>query len=143
MANEHAAAQGRWRLTVRKEFSAAHALRNYGGKCEAMHGHNFGVEAVVEGETLAPDTGMLLDFTVIKQALAEAIADLDHAHLNETPPFDQINPSSENLSRLVYQRLSPVMGEHHVRLVEVTVSEKEGQSASYAELPPSSGGQGA
>lgn len=136
MAVEHkTTAQGRWRLKVRKDFSAAHALRHYQGKCESMHGHNFGVEAIVEGATLEQDTEMLLDFSIIKKALAEAIADLDHAHLNETPPFDKINPSSENLSRHIFTRLAPTMQHHGVALVEVTVSEKDGQSATYFELP--------
>ena len=58
-----------WRLTVRSEFSAAHALRHYQGKCESLHGHNFSVEAVVQGEVLTPDTELLVDFSLIKQDL--------------------------------------------------------------------------
>jgi len=123
-----------WRLSVRKDFSASHALRNYKGKCENLHGHNFGVQATVEGERLDPEVEYLVDFGVLKKALAEAIAALDHAHLNETPPFDACNPSSENLAQYVYRRLEPLVAAHGVRLVEVTVSEKEGQSASYREL---------
>lgn len=125
-----------WRLSVRKDFSASHALRNYKGKCESLHGHNFGVQATVEGDRLDPEVEYVVDFGVLKQALAEAIAPLDHAHLNETPPFDAQNPSSENLARYIYRRLQPLLSGHAVRLVEVTVSEKEGQSASYQELDP-------
>ena len=55
-----------WRLTVRGEFASAHALRHYQGKCESLHGHNYSVEMVVEGETLTPDTELVVDFTVLK-----------------------------------------------------------------------------
>ena len=58
-----------WRLTVRGEFASAHALRHYQGKCESLHGHNYSVEMVVEGETLTPDTELVVDFTVLKKEL--------------------------------------------------------------------------
>lgn len=128
--------EGIWRLTVRKEFSASHALRNYNGKCESLHGHNFGVQAVVQGRKLDPEVEFVLDFSHLKTALGKAIEPLDHAHLNKTPPFDVCNPTSENLAHYVFIRLKPLVEEHGVRLVEVTVSEKEGQSATYQELPP-------
>ena len=122
-----------WRLTVRSEFSAAHALRHYRGKCENLHGHNFSVEAVVQGEVLTPDTELLVDFSLIKQDLKSVLDTLDHRVLNETPPFDRINPSSENLSRHVYQSLAPLAAKRGVRLHSVTVGEKAAQSATYFE----------
>lgn len=122
-----------WRLTVRSEFSAAHALRHYQGKCENLHGHNFSVEAVVQGEVLTPDTELLVDFSLIKQDLKSVLDGLDHRVLNETPPFDRINPSSENLSRHIYQRLAPLAAKRGVRLHSVTVGEKAAQSATYFE----------
>lgn len=130
---------GLWRLTVREEFAAAHALRNYQGKCENPHGHNFGVELCVEGEHLAPDTGLLLDFAVLKTMLRAALARLDHRMLNETSPFDVLNPSSENLARHIYQDVAAQLAESpdpqaaHVRLVSVSVSERSSQSATYLE----------
>ena len=87
-----------WRLTVRDDFAAAHALRHYEGKCERLHGHNFAVELTVEGQNLTQDTEMLLDFKVLKTGLKRVLETLDHRLLNETPPFDRLNPSSENLS---------------------------------------------
>lgn len=122
-----------WRLAVRDDFSAAHALRHYQGKCEHIHGHNFSVEAVVEGNALQPGTEFLLDFSVLKKLLKEVLHTLDHKDLNTTPPFDSINPSSENLSRYIYQNLSPLLGMHNVRLHSVTVGEKAAQSATYFE----------
>ena len=122
-----------WRLKVRDEFSSAHALRHYQGKCEHLHGHNFTVEACVEGDKLTPDTEMLLDFKVIKTELKAVLALLDHKNLNETPPFDSQNPSSENLARFIYKEMEQRLAPHGVRMQEVTVSEKAAQSAGYCE----------
>ena len=67
-----------WRLTVRDEFCSAHALRHYEGKCEHLHGHNFGVELTVQGEELLPDTELLLDFKVLRQVLKETLDTLGY-----------------------------------------------------------------
>ncbi len=123
-----------WRLAVRSDFSAAHALRHYQGKCENPHGHNFAVEAVVEGDTLEPDTGMLVDFSLLKRELKAVLDTLDHHDLNATPPFDRINPSSENLARHIFQLLKPRILVHSARLHSVTVGEKPAQSATYYEM---------
>jgi 6-pyruvoyltetrahydropterin/6-carboxytetrahydropterin synthase len=130
-----------WRLAVRDEFSAAHALRGYGGRCEGLHGHNFAVELTVEGRTLAADTALLLDFCVLKSLLKDILTGLDHRVLNETPPFDALNPSSENLARHIWRAAADRLAAHPdpraaaVRLHSVTVSEKDAQSATYMELP--------
>lgn len=123
-----------WRLAVRAEFAAAHALRHYKGKCEAVHGHNFSVEAVVEGDTLTQDTHLLVDFGDLKRDLAEVLTTLDHKDLNAVPPFDAINPSSENLARHIYQALDGKVRTRGVRMYAVTVSERGPQSATYMEL---------
>ena len=122
-----------WRLAVRSDFSAAHALRHYQGKCEQPHGHNFFVEAVVQGNVLTPDTELLVDFSLIKKDLKTVLDTLDHRDLNSTPPFDRINPSSENLARHIYKALAPLTAPHGVRLHSVTVGEKAAQSATYFE----------
>jgi 6-pyruvoyltetrahydropterin/6-carboxytetrahydropterin synthase len=122
-----------WRLAVRSEFSAGHALRHYEGKCEALHGHNFSVEMVVEGGSLQEGTELLVDFKVLKARLNKALEGLDHSVLNECAPFDSINPSSENLARHLWQSLAQSMKEPGVRLHSVTVGEKAGQSATYME----------
>jgi queuosine biosynthesis protein QueD len=126
-------ARSLWRLAIRGEFCAAHALRHYQGKCERLHGHNYGVEAVVEGERLAPNTELLLDFTDMKRILKDALEPLDHRFLNEVPPFDTINASAENLSRHIWQRMAPLLPDG-IRLHSVTVAEKDIQSATYMEV---------
>lgn len=129
--------KGIWRLTVRDEFSGAHALRHYEGKCERLHGHNFAVELTVEGPDVDPATGMMVDFKILKNLLKVVLAELDHQDLNNTPPFDSINPSSENLARHIYQCLATLFAANesirraNVRLKSVTVAEKDAQSATY------------
>ena len=123
-----------WRLAIRSEFCAAHALRHYRGKCERLHGHNYRVEATIEGERLHGDAELLLDFGDLKRLLATVLEPLDHNFLNEAEPFSRINPSAENLSRHIWRQLQPLLPEG-LRLHSVTVAEKDVQSATYLELP--------
>ncbi len=85
-------------VSVLETFAAGHALRNYKGKCENVHGHNYRVEVTLEGESL-DDTGLLVDFADIKRVLRNAIAYLDHRFINDLPPFDIVNPSAENIAK--------------------------------------------
>lgn len=126
-----------WKLCVRDEFSASHALRHYHGKCESPHGHNFGVEACVKGDALLPEVELLADFKNIKQALKNVLYKLDHCNLNAVSPFDDINPTSENLAFFIFQELKTELNGDPlcsgVTLVSVTVSERSTQSATYME----------
>lgn len=126
---------GVYRLTIKKDFSASHQLRNYGGKCEHMHGHNFGVEVVVEGTKLDPKIEYLVDFGILKKMTKEVLGALDHKHLNEVPPFDKCNPSSELIAQYVYSQMKSRLADAapQVRVVEVSISEKPQQRATYYE----------
>lgn len=126
-------AQKTYRLRVRKEFSASHQLLHYEGKCERLHGHNFRVEAEVEGDQVDPDTGMLLDFKVLKQRLAAILDGLDHRHLNDLEPFRSLSPSSENIARYIFHALEATLIEPGIRLREVAVAENDGSVAVYRE----------
>ena len=123
-----------WQLTVRESFSSAHALRNYQGKCENMHGHNYLAELVVEGDTLTEDTELVADFTVLKKILREELEKLDHCFLNDTPPFDKINPSSENIARYLWKCSELRLKVYPVKLYSVSISEKAAQTATYREI---------
>ncbi|QJB56498.1 6-carboxytetrahydropterin synthase QueD [Pseudodesulfovibrio sp. zrk46] len=123
---------GKWRLTITQDFSASHQLRNYGGKCENMHGHNFGVEVVVEGDKLDERVQYLVDFKDIKRRTKDVLERLDHKHLNEVECFIDINPSSENIAMFIYKELKGNMPEN-VTLAEVSVSEKDSSKATYWE----------
>ncbi len=123
-----------WRLTVRSEFCAGHALRCYEGKCENMHGHNFFVEATVQGEKLHKDIEFLMDFKELKLILKDILEGLDHGILNDKPPFDTINPTSENLAQFIWQKMDAALQDSPVDVYSVTVSEKSAQSATYLEI---------
>lgn len=91
-------------VRVEAQFSAAHFLADYHGKCEALHGHNYKVYAHVRGSVLDAG-GMLLDFGVLKKALRQVCTEeLDHKNLNENETFKQ-NPSAERIAYYIYTRL--------------------------------------
>ncbi len=134
------ASRQRWQLAVRDSFAAAHALRNYSGKCERLHGHNFSVEVKIEGIKLSLDTELLLDFGILKQGLKDVLESLDHQMLNDIPPFSTQNPSSENIARYIYLSMKswllkrPEAQAQKVQLVSVTVGESDKQCATYMEI---------
>jgi 6-pyruvoyltetrahydropterin/6-carboxytetrahydropterin synthase len=121
-------------VTVEKTFAAAHQLRNYQGKCERLHGHNYKVRVTVEGEQLDP-TGLVVDFVEVKRLLEGVIDRLDHTCLNEVPPFDVLNPSAENIAKLFYDEIARGLaaGERGVpvRVAAVKVWETETCTAAY------------
>jgi 6-pyruvoyltetrahydropterin/6-carboxytetrahydropterin synthase len=118
-------------VTVEQTFSAGHALRNYKGKCENVHGHNFKVQVVIEGERL-DQTGLLVDFIDVKQSMRSIIERLDHVFLNDVAPFDVKNPSAENIAEyFYYEMVSFLKSEVPIRIREVKVWETEIQSATF------------
>lgn len=119
-----------YRLRIRDKFSAAHSLRNYNGKCENVHGHNFGVEIEVIGYILNPDTEILIDFKVLKRKLKEVLSDLDHQFLNNLDFFKKNNPSSENIAKYVFNQLKNSLPSE-ITLNYVMVSENENACAYY------------
>jgi len=118
-------------VSVEQTFAAGHALRNYKGSCEDVHGHNFRVRVTVAGEQL-DSTGLLVDFLELKSLIDGVVAYLDHKFINDLPPFDQINPSAENLAKYFYDRVSVGMkNDVPVRISEVCVWETDTSSAVY------------
>ena len=93
-----------YQVSIEQHFDAAHFLRGYQGKCEALHGHRFQVVAKVKS-SLVDDIGIAYDFTVLKQHLGDILSRFDHTCLNEVSPFDKINPSSENIATTIYDEL--------------------------------------
>ena len=106
-------------VTVVRHFDAAHSLRNYHGKCENLHGHRYQVAVSVRSEKL-DEAGMAFDFTQLKRVLEEQILSrLDHTNLNEIPPFDRINPSTENIAAHIYGELKKALPKAHIAWVRV------------------------
>ena len=113
-------------IKVESFFSSAHNLREYAGKCEALHGHNWKVEAVVQSKTL-DKTGMVLDFKALKSQLSKVLEKLDHKYLNDLTYFKNINPTSENIAKFIYDALSK-----NIKLLKsVTVWESNTSCSTY------------
>jgi 6-pyruvoyltetrahydropterin/6-carboxytetrahydropterin synthase len=122
-------------VTVEKSFAAGHFLRNYKGKCENPHGHNYKVLVTLQSEHL-DQAGLLLDFKDLKGVIREVVARLDHQMINEVKPFDEVNPSAENLARYFYQETKAklkVVTEGRVSVKQVTMFETDTTNATYYE----------
>ena len=119
-----------YELKIITEFSAAHNLRNFRGKCEALHGHNWKVEVVLSGKNL-DDSGVVLDFAEVKAATSEIMSEIDHRYLNDLPFFMENNPSSENIARYIFHRLQEKIDNDRVRIRRATAWESQDACASY------------
>ncbi len=118
-------------VSVEQTFAAGHALRNYKGKCENVHGHNYRVRITVQGDQLDA-TGLLVDFLDVKSLIGRVVDYLDHQFINDLPPFDELNPSAENIAKYFYDRVSGgLQNEVPVRVSEVKVWETDTSSAVY------------
>lgn len=118
-----------YELSVESSFSAAHNLREYRGKCENLHGHNWKVRVLVASEELNA-LGMVCDFVELKRYLADVLELVDHKYLNEQRPFDVENPTTENLARWITEQIAAKLPSS-VSVSAVTVWESERCSATY------------
>jgi 6-pyruvoyltetrahydropterin/6-carboxytetrahydropterin synthase len=119
-------------LMVETTFSAAHQLKGYKGKCERLHGHNWKVQVLVNAEGLN-EIDIAIDFHELKRLTDEVVSNLDHTVLNEIFPFTEKNPSSENISKWIYDSLRKKINDGNIHLSAVTVWESETSSATYYE----------
>lgn len=120
-----------YEVTIRKSFSAAHLLREIGGKCEELHGHNFSVEISIIGSSLNEED-VLIDFRVVKGWTEGVLDQLDHKYLNELEYFKSINPSSERIAHFIHERIDEKARAAKVNLSRVTVWESENSRVSYS-----------
>jgi 6-pyruvoyltetrahydropterin/6-carboxytetrahydropterin synthase len=119
-----------YELKIVTQFGAAHRIRDIGGKCEDLHGHNWKIEVYVMGEELGKD-GLVIDFKVVKEAAKEIIDRLDHKFLNELEEFEDINPSSENIARLIYEDLAHKLDNDKIKVSRVAAWESDSACATY------------
>jgi len=119
-----------YEITITRSFSAAHVLKDIGGKCEGLHGHNFIVDVSLAAPGLNKE-GLLLDFRILKEWTDEILDELDHKYLNELAYFSNVNPSAENLARFLHDRVSEKAGRLKIEVSCVTVWESENARASY------------
>lgn len=118
-------------VMIERNFSSAHQLRGYRGKCENLHGHNYRVEIYARGREL-DNIGLLVDFVELKAAADEVVNYLDHRNINELPPFDEeLNPSAENLARYILERIAGRVGDERVQVYKVRCFETPTSVATY------------
>lgn len=122
-------------VTVEDTFAAGHYLRNYKGKCEKPHGHNYKVRITLAGREL-DKAGLLLDFKDLREVIKHVIDRLDHQMINDLEPFTRVNPSAENLAKYFYDETNARLSgsaEGRVRVKDVTVFETDSTTAKYSE----------
>lgn len=121
-----------YEISVDENFAAGHYLRNYQGKCENQHGHNYRVRVTMGGLQL-DSTGLLYDFVHLKQVIQSVIRSLDHRNLNDLAPFDKLNPSAENIAKHIYDEAVKQMKKsaNEASISAVTVWETETSAATY------------
>src|SRR5574344_1762241 len=130
-----------YEVRVTADFAAAHFLKDYNGKCENLHGHNYKVYAHVRGKILN-EGGILLDFTKIKKALREVCYKLDHTLLNDMPIFNQ-HPSADRIAQYIFNNIIELektqnedltweKGKEKAYLYAVDVFETETSRARYS-----------
>ncbi len=118
-------------MTVSTSFSSAHQLRGYAGDCSRMHGHSWKVTAKI-GASQLDDIGLAYDFREIKVQLKEIVSRFDHQLINEIPPFDNLNPTSENLAKFFYDSLKQSIPQK-VMLMSMEIKESDSCAVTYIE----------
>jgi 6-pyruvoyltetrahydropterin/6-carboxytetrahydropterin synthase len=122
---------GQFEVMIERNFSSAHQLRGYRGKCENLHGHNYRIEIYARGRELN-HIGLLVDFVELKQAADELVTYLDHKNLNELEPFvTEQNPSAENLARFCLEKLAAKLNDDRVEIYKVCCFETPTSVATY------------
>ena len=124
-----------YEVSVDETFAAAHNLREYHGKCEDLHGHNYKVRVTLAGAAL-DEAGLLLDFKLLKHVLRPIVERIDHRMLNDLEPFTALNPSAENIAKYFYDQTNEqlaAMTEGRVRVKDCSIWETDTTTATYYE----------
>lgn len=120
-----------YEVMIERNFSSAHQLRGYKGKCENLHGHNYKIEIFAKGAELN-NIGLLIDFVDLKRAADEVTTYLDHRNINELPPFDEeLNPSAENLARFILEYIASRVDDDRVKVYKVRCYETPTSVATF------------
>ena len=121
-----------YEIYVKDHFSAAHALKGYDGNCSRLHGHNWIIEVFIKCRKLN-SIGIGVDFREVKKKLKQVLKQFDHINLNDISEFTNINPTSENIARIIYKELSGRFNADHIKVSRVKVCETPGCGSSYME----------
>ena len=120
-----------YEISIESHFDAAHFLRGYRGKCEALHGHRYRVVARIKASKL-DDIGLAYDFAELKRHLNDILARFDHICLNDIKPFDKINPSAENIAATIYDELKSKLAATPLAISSVEAWESPQTGVAYS-----------
>jgi len=112
------------------KFEAAHFLPHHTGKCRNIHGHSFRLEIEISGEKhrMGPETGMILDFSNLKEVVEQHVLDkYDHHCIND---FIR-NPTAENIVLDIAQRLNDVFQRMNIIIERIQLWETDHCSAKW------------
>ncbi|OIO72918.1 MAG: 6-carboxytetrahydropterin synthase QueD [Zetaproteobacteria bacterium CG_4_9_14_3_um_filter_49_83] len=121
-----------YELSIETHFSAAHQLRGYPGDCARLHGHNWHVKLFVECHEL-DELGLAIDYKILKKELKSALEPWDHYNLNDIPPFDSINPSSENVARELFISMTQRLNNERIKVSCIEIAETCTAKVRYSE----------
>ena len=121
-----------YELEISRVISCAHRLIGYRGECCNLHGHNYRITVILRAREL-DEIGIAFDFKKLKRATDDALAGYDHACLNDLPDFQSVNPTSENIARVLYRKLTASVSDGRISVFGVKVAESESSSAMYFE----------
>ncbi len=119
-------------VEIDRSFSAAHRLCGYNGNCSRLHGHNYKVTVVVRSDT-QDEVGIAVDFRRLKNELDVLLEHFDHSNLSDLPEFSEINPTSENIAKLIYRKISVKINNGTARVYKVRIGESEHSAVTYFE----------
>ncbi len=128
----HARAQGSFTVRVEARFEAAHFLREYRGVSEPLHGHSYKVEADLAGRGGGlDDDAIAVDVVSAKRKLELLARKLDYTLINDVPPFNEVNPSAENIAAWFHRELSAAVSDEKAIVTAVTIWEGPVNSVRY------------
>ena len=121
-----------YELEISRVISCAHRLIGYRDECCNLHGHNYRITVVLRARELDA-IGIAFDFKKLKAATDSALDGYDHACLNDLADFQSVNPTSENIARVLYRKLAASVNDGNVSVYGVKVAESDTSSAMYFE----------
>jgi 6-pyruvoyltetrahydropterin/6-carboxytetrahydropterin synthase len=130
--NRQPTTDNRFTVRVSARFEAAHFLREYRGISEPLHGHSYKVEAdlAARGGGLDSDA-IAVDFVSARHKLEALAKKLDYGCINDVPPFDQINPSAENIAQWFARQLGAAVADENAVVRSVTIWEGPVNSVTF------------
>jgi 6-pyruvoyltetrahydropterin/6-carboxytetrahydropterin synthase len=118
-------------LSVDSHFDSSHCLVGYDGECARIHGHTWSVTVSVSTETLG-ELGYSIDFRDISAVLETILKRFDHKMLNELEEFREINPTAENIARVLFEILADKLNSDDASVSSVTIGEGRDKRVTYS-----------